>query len=80
MWPRPSRRLTTLKECLEDKRQARVFIDVKANEAVVHSCEHPEVAGGRLGSLFGFPMMRMGGGQVSEFFVHYQSNLKISMR
>lgn len=61
---------------LEDKRQARVFIDVKENEVTVHSCQHPEVAEARLGSLFGFPMMRMGNGRASELFVHYQSNLK----
>lgn len=64
------------KRKLEEKQQARVFIDVKENEMVVHSCEHPEVAGARFGSLIGFPMMRMGGSRVSEFLVHYQSNLK----
>ena len=64
------------KRKLEDKQQARVFIDVKANEVVVSSCEHPAVAEGRLGALFGFPMMGMGGGRVSEFLVHYDSNLK----
>ena len=68
--------LKAWKRKLEEKRQARVFIDVKANEVVVHSCQHPEVAEARLGSLFGFPMMRMGNGRASELFVHYQSNLK----
>ena len=68
--------LKAWKRKLEDKRQARVFIDVKENEVVVHSCQHPEVAEARLGSLFGFPMMRMGNGRASELFVHYQSNLK----
>ena len=61
---------------LEDKRQARVFIDVKESEVVVHSCEHPEVAGSRFGSLIGWPMMRMGNNRVNELLVHYQSNLK----
>lgn len=68
--------LTAWKRKLEEKEQARVFIDVKANEIVVHSCEHPEVAGARFGLLLGFPVMRMGGGRVGEFLVHYDSNLK----
>lgn len=68
--------LRAWKRKLEDKRQARVFIDVKKDEVIVHSCEHPEVAGARFGSLFGFPFMRMGGNRVSELLVNYQSNLK----
>ena len=64
------------KRKLENKQQARVFIDVKADEVVVYSCEHPAVAEGRLGALFGFPMMRMEGRRVSEFLVHYNGNLK----
>ena len=68
--------LKTWKRKLEEKQQARVFIDVKENEVVVHSCEPPDVAGARFGSLIGFPMMRMGSDRVSEFLVHYDSNLK----
>lgn len=64
------------KRKLEDKQQARVFIDVKADEVVVYSCEHPAVAEGRLGALFGFPMTRMKGSRVGEFLVHYDGNLK----
>ena len=64
------------KRKLENKQQARVFIDVKVDEVVVYSCEHPAVAGGRLDALFGFPMMRMEGSRVSEFLVHYNGNLK----
>lgn len=69
--------LKAWKRKLEEKQQARVFIDVKENEVVVHSCEHPEVAGARFGSLIGgWPMMRMGNNRVNELLVHYQSNLK----
>ena len=68
--------LKTWKRKLEEKRQAHVFIDVKKNEVVVYSCEHPEVAGARFGSLFGISMMRLGGNRISECLVHYDSNLK----
>ena len=68
--------LRTWKHKLEEKRQARVFIDVKESEVVVHSCEPPEVAGSRFSSLIGFPMMRMGNSRIYELLVHYQSNLK----
>ena len=68
--------LKAWKEKLEDKRQARVFIDVKKNEVVVYSCEHPDVAGVRFGLLSGFPMMRMGSNRANELLVHYDSNLK----
>ena len=54
------------KRKLENKQQARVFIDVKADD----------VAEGRFGALFGFPMTRMEGSRVSEFLVHYDGSLK----
>ena len=68
--------LKAWKRKLEEKRQARVFIDVKENEVVVFSCEQPGVAEARLCSLIGFPMMRTGNDRISELFAHYQSNLK----
>ena len=68
--------LKAWKRKLEKKLQARVFIDVKKNEVVVHSCEPPEAAGARLGSLFGLSMMRMADNRLSELLVHYDSNLK----
>lgn len=64
------------KRKLEDKRQARVYLDVKADEVIVHSSQHPCVVEARLGALFGFPKMRSGSGRERELFVHYQCNLK----
>ena len=68
--------LKTWKRKLEGEHQARVFIDVKEDEVVVHSCEPPEVAGSRFSSLFGLPMMPMGSNRLNERLVHYQGNLK----